>query len=152
MKKLLFILSLILLVTTQSCENKDDCEDMYCFTPPNSFRFELVDKITGENLFTNGTFDKSDIEIIDINNQTNIEFNFIDENDLNLIQTNPIGSKTEIINYSIKISDETIFDLYVDAERLNENCCSFTRYNEIKILNSEFEFNQSNEVYKILID
>jgi len=123
-----------------------------CFTPPSPFGFELIDKVTRENLFSNGTFNSNDIKVINIDDQSNVVFTFIDENDYNIIQINTIGWKTEIVHYSIQISTENIFNLYVRAERLNENCCSFTRYQEIKIENSEFELNQTNGLYKILVD
>ena len=152
MKKTTSILAIIILILTQSCKKKNECEDIACFTPPSPFRFELVDKLTGENLFTNGTFNSDDIKVIKLDDKSNVEFTFIDENDYNIIQINTIGWKTEIVNYSIQISTENIFNLYVSAERLNENCCSFTRYKEIKIENSEFELNQTNGIYKILVD
>ena len=151
MKKTITILVISVFILTQSCK-KDECEDIACFTPPSPFGFELVDKVTGENLFTKGTFNSNDIKVINIDDQRNVQFTFIDENDYNIIQINTIGWKTEIINYSIQISTENIFNLYVNAERLNENCCSFTRYQEIKIENSEFELNQTNGLYKILVD
>ena len=53
----------------QSCNN--DCNKL-CFTPPNSFQFEIVDKTSGENLFTNGTYGAGDIKIIDKLNNENI--------------------------------------------------------------------------------
>lgn len=34
----------------QSCNIISECEDIDCFTPPDPFQFELVDKLTGENL------------------------------------------------------------------------------------------------------
>ena len=152
MKNLTTITAIIILFLTLSCKKENECEDILCFTPPSPFGFELVDKLTGENLFTNGTFNSNDIKVINIDDQRNVQFTFIDETDYNIIQINTIGWKTEIVNYSILISTENIFNLYVSAERLNESCCSFTRYKEIKIENSEFELNQTNGLYKILVD
>ena len=152
MKKITTILAIIILILTQSCEKENDCEGYACFTPPSPFRFELVDKFTGENLFANGTYNSNDIKVINLDDQSKVEFTFIAENDYNIIQINTIGWKTETVNYSIQISTENIFNLYVSAERLNENCCSFTRYKEIKIENSEFELDQTNGTYKILVD
>ncbi len=83
---------------------------------------------------------------------SDIEFTFIDENNFNVIQVNSIGWKTETINILVKIFNDNIFNLYVNAERLNENCCSFTRYNEIRIENSEFEFDSEKGIYKILVE
>ena len=151
-KKITTILTLIILIITQSCKKKDDCEDLECFTPPSPFGFELVDKLTGENLFTNGTFKSIDIKVINLDDQSNVEFTFIDENDYNIIQINTIGWKTETVNYSINISNESIFELFVNAERLNGECCNYTEYKEIRIKNSEFELNQNSGIYRILVD
>lgn len=139
-------------MTTQSCKVINECEDIACFTPPSPFEFELVEKLTGENLFTNSTFKSNDIKVVNLDDQSNVKFTFIDENDYNILQINIIGWKTEIVNYAIQIAEENIFNLYVEAKRLNENCCSFTRYNEIKIENSEFELNRTNEIYKIFVE
>ena len=81
-----------------------------------------------------------------------MEFTFIDENDYNIIRINTIGWETEIVNYSIQISSENIFELFVNAERLSDNCCSYTVYNEIRIENSDFELNQDLGTYKIFVE
>ena len=154
MKQIAKILVLITLMINQSCNNDNNspCEDMFCFSDPNSFQFELVDKATGENLFTNGTYNPNEIQIINISDNSKIEYSFIDENNYNIISIHSIGWKTEIVECSLKINDIEILRLYVDAKRLNENCCSFTRYEEIRIENVEYQYNIQSEIYKILID
>ncbi len=152
MKKIAKILVIITLLMNQSCEKKNPCKDVDCFTPPSPFNFELVDKSTGENLFTNGTYKPSEIKITNISDNSIIPYFFIDENNYNVIQINSIGWETEIIECSLKINDIEVLRLYVDAKRLNENCCSFTRYDEIRIENAEYEFDNQTGIYKILID
>jgi len=148
MKQVVKLLFLTFIVISQGCEK--ECGE--CFTPPEPFEFEFVDILTGENLFTNGTFSSSDIKVINLDDQSNIAFTFIDENDYNIIAINTIGWKTETANYSILIASENIFNLFVDAERLNDECCDYTEYKEIRILNSKFELNKDSGVYKILIE
>lgn len=143
--KLLFILFL----SFQSCDS-ENC-DQVCFTPPSPFGFELLDKATGENLFTNGTYDPSQIEITNLNGTENISFTFLDENDLNIIQVASIGWETGITNFSLSVGSESIFELYVDAERIEE-CCSYTEYNEVRIDNAEHETDQGTGVIKILVE
>lgn len=139
------------MILTQSCVNKnDDCGE--CFSPPQEINFEVVNKITGENLFTNGTFNKNQISITDIETGNLIDFNFLNENNLNIIQLNNIGWKTENIHYLINIDDVIVFNLYLEAQRLFENCCSFTKINNLKIENIEYEFNKQKGIYKILVD
>ncbi|MFD0975268.1 hypothetical protein [Salinimicrobium gaetbulicola] len=151
MKKINLIL-LVLMAFLQSC-NDDKCNDILCFTPPESFLFEIVDKTSGENLFTNGTYDSGDISITDaLNNNEPVEFTFKSDNDRNLIEIGSIGWETEIVNLKIDISDDHIFDLYVDAERKMGDCCDYTEYKEITIGEAEFEFDAQTGIYKILVE
>jgi len=148
MKRLIlpFFVLAFLLITACSDE-----ECGACFTPPNYFVFKLVDSESGENLFSNRTFNPNDIEILDASDHP-VEFTFIEENDINLIEIYTIGWQTEIVNYRVNIVSNNIFDLYVDAERRSENCCSFTRFNEIEISNAEFRLSAETGIYTILVD
>ena len=148
MKKINIIL-ILFVVIFQSCNN-DDCGD--CFTPPENFRFELVDKTSGENLFTNGTYESNQIEITNVSTNSSADFTFISENNINLMQINGIGFQTEIVNLKIDIGDTNIFNFFVDAERKKGDCCSFTEYNEIRISDSEFELSNETGIYKILVE
>ncbi len=145
--RMISFLILIMFMMT-ACSYEEECGA--CFTPPNYFAFNLTDKGTGENVFTSGRFKPDDIEILDASDHR-VEFNFIDEDNINLIEIYTIGWQTEIVNYSINIGSENIFDLYVDAERLSEDCCSFTRYKKIEIDNAEYSLNPDTGIYSILI-
>ena len=151
MKQIKGILIFISMVLNQACVNKD-CEDRLCFTPPSTFIFELVDKSTGENLFTNGTYHSNELEIVNSTDNSNIDFLFIDENDINLIQIGTIGWESEIIECSLKINGSEIFGLYVDAKRVSENCCSFTLYDEFRIENTAYEYDDQLGIYRIFLD
>lgn len=129
----------------------DDCEEKDYFTPPNGFTFELVDKTTMENLFTNETFNSNEISVTNLVDNSNLEFNFIDEDDVNLIQLNAIGWESETVEALITVPGIDIFSLIVDAERTTEDCCTFTKYNEIRIENAEFELNDENGIYTIFV-
>ena len=146
MKKINLLLILFTIIF-QGCYN-NDCGA--CFTPPQSFEFKIVDKTSGENLFTNGEFDSNEITITDnFNNNEPVEFSFISENNINLIQIGSIGWKTEIVNLKIDISDNHIFSFYVDTERKMGDCCSYNQYNEISVTDSEFELESQTGIYKI---
>jgi len=149
MKKINLIL-ILLTVVFQSCDS-NDCG--VCFTPPENFAFEIVDKTSGENLFSNGTYDSGNIEITDnLNDNRPVEFRFISENNINLIEIGSIGWETEIVNLKIEISNNHIFDFYVDVERKMGDCCSYTEYNEISIGESEFELDTQRGIYKIFVE
>ena len=150
MKKFLFLF-LIISTTLQNC-TYNECGKL-CFTPPNPIQFEFVDTSTGENLFTTKNFNKNDIKIINlVDNSSMIPFTFIDENNYNILSIASIGWETEIIKLSLQVENKEILILTVNAKRLNENCCSFTRFDEIKIENTNFTFNNQKGVYTILID
>jgi len=149
MKKINPILTILLTVLLLGCVN-DDCG--LCFTPPEPFLFEIVDKTSGENLFTNGTYNSQEIEIINTSDNSIVEFTFIDENDINLIQITSIGWQTEMVNMDVNISSNNIFHLFVDAERVAGECCDYTRYNEIRIENTENEYDSVSGIYKILVE
>ena len=79
------LLLFTLIIILQSCNNDDNC-DQDCFTPPNTFLFEVVDKTSGENLFTNKTYNPEDIIITDsLNDNQSVAYTFISEDNLNLI-------------------------------------------------------------------
>ena len=141
------ITAVFLIIITFSCS--EDKPYMSCFTPPQGFSFEIADAKTGENLFTNGTYKSNQIVITD-SNSNNVIYQFVSENNINIIQLRTIGWKTEKINYQIKIGDKNIFTLYVDATR-NSRECNYTTYNEITIKNAEFELNKSTGIYKIYV-
>lgn len=148
MKKLLFLL---LLLVVQAC-GKDDCEDYACTTPPAPFVFEIVDKVSGENLFSNGTYKPEQVEVVNTADGSELEFTFVEENELNLLRINSVGWQTETILSSIQLAGEEIFTLYVDAENVTEDCCNFTRYHEIKIEGTAYELNEEEGVYTIFVE
>ncbi|MCX2742312.1 hypothetical protein OO013_00470 [Mangrovivirga sp. M17] len=139
----------LFLTGLSSCSLENDCPT--CFTPPEPFNFELVDKETGENLFSNGTYELDQIQIINIVDESTIEYDFISENNINIIQLKSIGWETEIVNYRFDHSGNELFKLKVDAVRKNDDCCSYTEYNEVVISNVEYEFVEETGVFKIKI-
>jgi hypothetical protein len=151
MRKKLMLIAVMILLSAQACADKD-CEDVLCFTPPMPFAFELVDKDSGENLFTNGSYDSDDIEVLNVSDNSRREFVFISENELNIIQIGSIGWENEIAEVVLKVGDETILNLYVDSERVSEDCCNFTKYNEIRIDNADYELDPQSGIYTIRID
>ena len=151
MKKTLKLVALIALLFIQACDN-NDCEDLLCFTPPIGFAFELIDKDSGENLFTNGTYNPDNIEVLNVLDNSKREFSFISENDINIIRIGSIGWDSEIADVVLKVGDASILNLYVDSERVSENCCNFSKYNEIRIDNAEYELDQQSGIYTIFIE
>lgn len=143
--KLMFLIAIL---SFQSCIK----ECAYCFTSPEIFVFELVDKNSQENLFTNGTYSPEAIEVINLADGRSVEYSFIDEDEINVFRIHTIGWKTEAVNYSINVADKHIFNFYVDAERLRDRCCSYTVYNEIIIEDIEFSVDNIYGTYTIIVE
>lgn len=151
MKLLLKYIALFALLFSLSC-SIDDCKDIACFTPPRGFVFEIVDKESGENLFTNGTYAPEQIQVLNTSDNSKKQFTFLDENEINLIRIGSIGWESEIEEVELIIAGERILILYVDSERVSENCCSFSRYNEIRIDNADYEQEAQSEIYTVFIN
>lgn len=127
--------------------------DVDCNSGPLVLSFELLDKTTGENLFTNGTFENADIQVLDLDNNNNsVQFTFIAENDVNIINLGPFGWENKIANYILKVGEREIFELFVDAEEKKEDCCSFVILNNLTIEGSNYSENTENGIYEILVE
>ena len=150
MRSVFRFISLFLLLSVSGCGD-EDC-NLDCFTPPNPFLFELVDKTSGENLFSNGTYRAEDITVVDRLTGQGLEFGFISEKEQNIIAIHSIGWETEVVDALVSHGADDIFTLFVDAERLSENCCSFTRYKDIRIGIAEYQKDPASDIYSILID
>ena len=140
---------LLLIITTFTLFNcsKDNCNSPY--VPSQTFIFQFVDKISGENLFTNGTYELEQIQIINTVNNFPTEFVFTSENN---IEINSTYWETEIINLKFDITNSHIFDFYADGEIIIRECFSYTEYNEVTIEGSEFELDSITGIYQILVE
>lgn len=150
MKKIITILTVVFALSLQSCL-EDKCNED-CFTPPDTFVFELVDSETGENLFTNGTLNSEDIVVFDVATGNVEAHTFFTEDNLNLLVLNTIGWETEIVELRITVDELDVFTIYVDTERVDDNCCAFTDYKEIRISNANYDQDSSSGIYKIYLD
>jgi len=146
-----FVFLFLAAFALNSC-NVDKC-DVDCVSGPLSLSFELLDKTTGENLFTNNTFDPADINVLDLdNNNSSVQFTFNSENDINIINLGPFGWGTNIANYLLKVGDREIFTLYVEAEEIKSDCCSNVVLNKLTIGGADFSQNTQNGVYEVLVE
>lgn len=78
-----------------------------------------------------------------------LDYQFITENNLNIIVLNSVGWKTEKTSVTFELKKGMSFNFYVDAERKYEDCCSFTVFNETKVENVPHEFETSKNLYSI---
>lgn len=151
MKIKVLILLFIAALGLNSC-SVDNC-DLDCNSGPLGLDFELLDKTSGENLFTNGTFDRENIQVLDLDdNNSNVQFTFNSENDRNIINLGPFGWGTNIANYVLKVGERTILTLHLDAEQKTEDCCSFVQVNRLEINNADYSQNPETGIYEVLVE
>jgi hypothetical protein len=153
MKKIIWLIAVLLLVTFQSC-TKYNCEDVACFTPPQPFYFEFVDKTTGDDLFANGKLDSTQIEVFNSADTTNIEYNFIGTDTSNLVVIYGIGWEKDRtkVDVTMNVSGVDLFYLYLDSERMTDECCTYTQYHEVRIDSAEYKISPETGIYTVLLD
>jgi hypothetical protein len=142
-------ISIILLaVAFWSCNN-DDCEDMLYDTGPVGLDFKLVDEMTDEDLFVNGTFNPADLSIV-TNDDLFLEYDYYSkpEFDLSLIKIN-LGFDAQAGNAYVKIANDTIFSFHFKTEISQEKCFSNSYLKEIDFPGTEYEYNNETGVYLI---
>jgi hypothetical protein len=100
MKKLVFLFVIVILFN--SCSKP--CGE--ASTGPPSFMIEIIDAITNENVFTNGTFTQNQLSVTTANSTSQGYF-FNSENNVNLISINPArtdGTFTTLIKLNNQIT------------------------------------------------
>ncbi|WP_343617732.1 hypothetical protein [Flavobacterium sp.] len=143
--KLLFIFFTIL-----GCTN----DNVDCTTPPEPLIFQFIDKDSGENLFSNGTFDsKQELIIIDLKTARHIQVSTLTSENAYSLSIGNIGWNSENISYGILFFNKNYiyFTLNVDAQRITEKC-SYTKYNSVEIKNLEYQYDNNTGIYKIFIE
>ena len=147
MKKHMLIL--IAILSLMSCDTRD-CDDMSCFTPPPVFLFKVVNKASGENLYTNGTLNSDDIKITDENGKQ-LQYTFITENNVNLLQADEFGWDSNISTYYIDPGNGIKIDIALNSEMKNENCCSFYEISDFSVLNYNYSVENSTGIITVEI-
>jgi hypothetical protein len=153
MRNLILVFIFALFASFQSCQ-KINCEDYACFTPPQPFYFELLDSVTHEDLFANGTLDSNQIEVFNIANNNKVDYKYIRADSNSAVVIYGIGWELERtqVEVTLRVSTKDILNLYLDSESISENCCTFTRYHEIRIENANYEMDKETGNYKIYIN
>ncbi len=153
-RKLIIILSLIIILLTQSCKTSgcgDDSIDsvFLCEFQDYKFSFIFIDKSSGENLLANNNIKEEDIKITNLKNNETLFF-FIENNRTTLID-NITEPEKQTLNYSIEISGKKTFNLTSDIENKIGECCNTVTIKNITVLNSDFEKTENN-TYTIFIE
>lgn len=131
-----------------SCEN---CNEIDCFTPPNSYIIQLIDKETGNDLIAVDELDHAEIRLFNKTQSVyeEITIEAVDEQS-NFIMINIAWNKGLNV-YSMEIKDKEAFEITGHFERVYEDCCSFTKVHEFSIDNAEYQLDSNQYVYMVYI-
>lgn len=140
----LFIVYVFLL---SSCQKWFECDD--CFTPPPQFLIEFVDKNSGENLYSIGTYDFDSFEINGSDNE-DVSWSFVSENNMNLVDISDIGWILGFHTYTLQLSAEQSVMIDIDMARKTNDCCTYFQVNKFDV--RYYDFNQSNTTGIITIE
>lgn len=138
----LFLLTVIILSCT-----KENCSENV-IPPQASIFIEVLDEDNDENVFTNETYTLADISVVEFDD-TEVDFNFITRDSLNLIQIFP---KTDVAldnKIYLNIADDEVIEIQYDVETLNTEC--YTQKRAININIPFYTFTEENQIFRIKI-
>jgi hypothetical protein len=137
---------LMILLVLNSCSKKED--ETTCLPLPNNIDINIVDKISGENIFTIGMFSLNQVQII-TNPVNQFPVNFTQNAGPNTLTTFPI--KTEgFINFSIVLNNEITIPLKGNIV-INNACGTNYYFESITTEDTNFVVEKSGTNLKIKI-
>ena len=139
------ILVIILTVILYSC-NKP-CQD--ASTGPPNFRIEIIDAVTNENVFTNGSFTQSQLQVTSTNSPS-FNYNFISENNLNIIVISPAWEEG-IFTTTLKLGADITIPITAKVKKVADDCNTNYVIETVTITNYQSYIDQENYIYKIKI-
>lgn len=139
------ILVIILAVIFYSCDKP--CQD--ASTGPPNFRIEIIDAVTNENVFTNGTFTQNQLQVTP-SNSTSFNYSFISENNLNILVISPAWEEGTFTT-TIKLGADITIPIITKVKKVSDDCNTNYVIETVTINNYENHFDQENYIYKIKI-
>ena len=136
----------LFVLTTISC-TKENCSENV-IPPQASIFVEVLDEVTNENVFKNGTYTLADIAVVEFDD-TEVDFNFVTRDSLNLIQIFP---KTNIAldnKIYLNISDDEIIEIQYDVQTISTDC--YTQKKTINVNIPFYTFIEENQLFRIKI-
>lgn len=141
-----------MITTILSC-SKGECGDPNI--GPKVFNFQITDKVNGEDLFSNGTYTPQQIEVINILDDSPVEYIFDDSvTNFSRIYIDLNEWATERVNIKLTISGDDIFTFSANTNVIRNDCFNYTDYKDISITGSDFveDGNNQNGFYIILVE
>jgi len=129
-----------------SC-SKENCSEN--LIPPQASVFvELIDEITGENVFTNETYTQADLTVTELD-AAEVNYIFITRDGLNLIQIFPKTHMPTGNAININIATDDVIELQYNVETITTEC--YIQKNIINVLTPNYNTTESNKIYRIKI-
>ena len=146
------IVVFLFVLTTISC-TKENCSENV-IPPQASIFVEVLDEVTNENVFKNGTYTLADVAaavaLAGLGfDDTEVDFNFVTRDSLNLIQIFP---KTNIAldnKIYLNISDDEIIEIQYDVQTISTDC--YTQKKTINVNIPFYTFIEENQLFRIKI-
>ena len=131
-------------------EDDNPCESYYGGVNHfKIFEFDLADKTTGENLFSNGTLSIDDILCYDENN-TAVPFYIYNGTTRTFITYG--FPKLGISTYTLKVSSDIEILIEFDIIEIEDECRTYKTANYFKVLNYEYKKLENDYFCQIFIE
>ena len=115
-------------------------------------QIELVDSVTKEDLFNNGTFNVDALEIFD-ENSNQVAFEIRPYSEYNLTRIIIEEFDTGVHSYFISPNSDYEIRVTIGVDITQKKCCDFLYQSSIEILDFEYELPEpSGEAYSIYIN
>jgi hypothetical protein len=142
MKKIIFLI--IIITFFYSCEQCNEAS-----VGPPSFTVEIVDVTTNENVFTNGNFSESQLQVTTEGSLTQ-SYGFISDENLNRIIITPAWSEGVFLT-KIKLNNEILIPIRTLITKSSTKCHENYFITNLVVENYAYTFDNQNGVYKIKI-
>ncbi|HSI69382.1 MAG TPA: hypothetical protein VK941_04055 [Gillisia sp.] len=145
MRRVVFLGMILSFFGLASCDVGDN--DTPCITRPVELFLEFVEEETGENLYSNNTFEQADLEITD-EDGGDVPFTFIRDLDRTFLQLS-LGMEEGERVISIQPDAEVSLDIELTLARLQDSCGSYY-ISEFDVTNYDYDQDGFPGVVRIL--
>ncbi len=124
MKRISLCIILICL-SFSSCHT--GCEDTSCFTPPAEIVVQILNQSDSADYFLSSNQSTDNLNIVDKISSQEIQYYISQTEHQSLIFIQNIGWDTQNYKLVFDYNNTELFIANIDAQRVTEDCCNFTR-------------------------
>lgn len=145
MRRVVFLGLILSFFGLASCDVSDD--DVACVTNPVELFLEFVEEETGDNLYSNGTFQEAEMEITDEDGVL-VPYTFIRDQDRTFLQVS-LGVEEGDRIITIQPGTEVSVEIELALARLQDSCGTYY-ISEFEVSNYEYDQDGFPGVVRIL--